>query len=291
MSKPKISGLGRGLDAIFVDNTDESPGRVNIMRLADIEPRADQPRKNFDPQALSALADSIAAHGLIQPIVVRPSAGGFYEIVAGERRWRAAKMAGLSEVPVIVSEFDDQKTAEVALIENIQREDLNPVEEALGYRALMEEYGLTQEGIAKRIGKSRPAIANTLRLLELPDEILKLVSAGRLTAGHARTLLGLKNPSDMPSCARTIEEKGLSVREAEELVRTINQPPVEHKQKDPVPVDYVGRLAGRAQRLLGRRVNIIHGARSKKIELFYEDDQDLERLLASLCGNSVFEEE
>ena len=224
MSKPKISGLGRGLDAIFVDNTDESPGRVNIMRLADIEPRADQPRKNFDPQALSALADSIAAHGLIQPIVVRPSAGGFYEIVAGERRWRAAKMAGLSEVPVIVSEFDDQKTAEVALIENIQREDLNPVEEALGYRALMEEYGLTQEGIAKRIGKSRPAIANTLRLLELPDEILKLVSAGRLTAGHARTLLGLKNPSDMPSCARTIEEKGLSVRGAEELVRTINQP-------------------------------------------------------------------
>ncbi|MCI8589130.1 MAG: ParB/RepB/Spo0J family partition protein [Clostridiales bacterium] len=293
MAKTKTSGLGRGLDAIFVDNTEETTSGVNMVRLMDIEPRADQPRKSFDQESLSALADSIAAHGLIQPIIVRPSADGFYEIIAGERRWRAAKMAGLSEVPVIISDFDDQKTAEVALIENIQREDLNPVEEALGYRALIEEYGLTQEGIAKRIGKSRPAIANMLRLLELPEPLLQQVSAGKLSAGHARTLLGLKRAEEMLECARTIEEKGLSVREAEGLVRKKNNRPEPAKTQDQSltnDVDYIGRLAARVQQMLGRRVNIVYGGRHQKIELYYEDDADLEDLLRRLCGKEILED-
>ena len=309
MAKTRTSGLGRGLDAIFVDNTEESASGVTMLRLVDIEPRADQPRKNFDQEGLSALADSIAVHGLIQPIIVRPVGGpqgdvsaissanasaGFYEIIAGERRWRAAKMAGLSEVPVIISDYDDQKTAEVALIENIQREDLNPVEEALGYKALIEEYGLTQEGIAKRIGKSRPAIANMLRLLELPDPLLQRVSAGKLSAGHARTLLGLKKADDMFECARLIEEKSLSVREAEGLVRKKNQQP-STPENDQQPaaseVDYVGRLAAKAQKLLGRKVIIAYGGRSQKIEVFFEDDADLEDLLKRLCGHEILVDE
>ncbi|MCI8331270.1 MAG: ParB/RepB/Spo0J family partition protein [Clostridiales bacterium] len=293
MAKTRTSGLGRGLDAIFVDNTEEAASGVNMLRLADIEPRADQPRKTFDQEGLSALADSIAVHGLIQPIIVRPAAGGFYEIIAGERRWRAAKMAGLSEVPVIISDYDDQKTAEVALIENIQREDLNPLEEALGYKALIEEYGLTQEGIAKRIGKSRPAIANMLRLLDLPEPLLQRVGAGQLSAGHARTLLGLKNTDDMLACADMIEEKNMSVREAEGLVRKKNQQPVASVGKEPTggEVDYVGRLAAKAQRMLGRRVNIAYGGRSQKIELFFEDDDDLEALLKQICGHNILEDE
>ena len=293
MAKVKNSGLGRGLDAIFVDNSEDPASGISILRVADIEPRADQPRKSFDGEALSSLAASIAAHGLIQPIIVRPSTSGFYEIIAGERRWRAAKMAGLSEVPVIISDFDDQKTAEVALIENIQRENLSPVEEALGYRALMDEYSFTQEEISKRIGKSRPAIANTLRLLELPEEVTAMISKGDLSAGHARTLLGLKDTDEILSCAQEIVRRELSVRGAEELVRQKNragQKNLTAEEPDKgLQVDYVGRLEQRAQRLLGRKVRIVHGGRVKKIELSYEDDPDLEQLLRAICGEEIFE--
>ena len=290
MAKAKSTGLGKGLDAIFVDNTEESSGGVTILRTADIEPRADQPRKHFDTEALSALAASISEHGMIQPIVVRTAQGGFYEIIAGERRWRAAKMAGLSEVPVIISDFDDKKTAEIALIENIQRENLSAVEEAMGYRALMEEYGLTQEQVAQRIGKSRSAIANTLRLLDLPDTVLKMVSEGSLSAGHARALLGLNDPAKIPECADTVVKKELSVRDTEALVRAFNRVKAEAAPKAKPEVDYVGRLEKRAQMILGRKVKIAYGSRVKKVELTYEDDDDLEALLTALCGKDVFED-
>lgn len=290
MAKAKSTGLGKGLDAIFVDNTEESSGGVTMLRTADIEPRADQPRKHFDTEALSALAASIGEHGMIQPIVVRTAQGGFYEIIAGERRWRAAKMAGLSEVPVIISEFNDKETAEIALIENIQRENLSAVEEAMGYRALMDEYGLTQEQVAQRIGKSRSAIANTLRLLDLPDKVLKMVSEGSLSAGHARALLGLNDPAKISECADTVVKKELSVRDTEALVRAFNRVKAEAAPKAKPEIDYVGRLEKRAQMILGRKVKIAYGSRVKKVELTYEDDDDLESLLVALCGKGVFED-
>ena len=289
MAKPKSTGLGKGLDAIFVDNTEESSGGVTMLRTADIEPRADQPRKHFDGEALSALATSIAEHGMIQPIVVRTAQGGFYEILAGERRWRAAKIAGLAEVPVIISDFNDKETAEIALIENIQRENLSAVEEAMGYRALMDEYGLTQEQVAGRIGKSRSAVANTLRLLDLPDKVLSMISGGALSAGHARALLGLNDPNKIYECADTVVKKELSVRDTEALVRAFNRAKSESAPKAKPAVDYVGRLEKRAQMLLGRKVKIVYGARSKKVELTYENDDDLEALLTALCGKDVFE--
>ncbi len=290
MTKTSKGGLGKGLDAIFADNTEESASGVTIMRISDIEPRSDQPRKRFNTEALSALSASIAEHGMIQPIGVRCAAGGFYEIIAGERRWRAAKMAGINEVPVIISDYDDEKTAEIALIENIQRENLSAVEEAMGYRALMEEYGFTQEQVAAKIGKSRPAVANTLRLLELPDSILTMITEGHISAGHARALLSLEDRSEAESAARIIVKKDLSVRQAEELVRSLNRAKnVKAKEKAADEVDYLGRLETRARSILGRKVKITNGARSKKIELSFEDDDDLEELLLTLCGKDVFQ--
>lgn len=289
MAKAKSTGLGKGLDAIFVDNTEESSAGVTMLRVADIEPRADQPRKHFDTEALSALSASIAEHGMIQPIVVRTARGGFYEIIAGERRWRAAKMAGLNEVPVIISEFDDKQTAEIALIENIQRENLSAIEEAMGYAALMEEYGLTQEQVANRIGKSRSAVANTLRLLDLPPKVQTLVSDGTLSAGHARALLGLNDHSGIAECAATVVKKELSVRDTEALVRTLNRAKSESSPKVKPEVDYVGRLEKRAQMILGRKVKIAYGGKVKRVELTYENDDDLEALLVSLCGKDVFD--
>ncbi len=289
MSKAKNTGLGRGLGAIFADNTEEVSSGITMIRVADIQPRADQPRKHFDSESLSALAASVAEHGLIQPIAVRASAGGFYEIVAGERRWRAAKMAGLSEVPAMISDFDDRKTAEIALIENIQREDLSAVEEAMGYRALMEEYGLTQEQVAERIGKSRPAIANTLRLLELPDAVLEKITGGQLSAGHARAMLALSHPDRISECMRTVLQKGLSVRQTEALVRSFNRARPAAPAKG-AQVDYIGRLERKAQALLGRKVKITRTGRAKKIELSYENDEDLEGLLTALCGKDIFDD-
>lgn len=285
----KITGLGRGLDSIFLDNSEESSNGVRMLRLSDMGPRADQPRKSFDNESLSSLADSIATHGLIEPIIVRASQGGFYEIVAGERRWRAAKMAGLSEVPAIIADYDDRKTAEIALIENIQREDLNPVEEAMGYSALMEEYGLSQDAISKRIGKSRPAVTNTLRLLDLPENVITMLARGDISAGHARALLGLNDPTGAYPMAQLIVKKSSSVRETEEMVRRANRTvTTEPKVTSPDGVDYIARLEKKAQMALGRKVAIKNG-KTKRLELTFENDDDLEALLTKLCGKEIFD--
>ncbi len=297
MAKPKNTGLGRGLDAIFLDNSVDESGGVIMLRLSDIEPNPEQPRREFEPEALAQLADSIATHGLIQPIVVRSAgAEGYYQIVAGERRWRASKMAGLSEVPVIIMEMDDKKAAQIALIENIQRENLNPMEEAAAYKSLLKDYGMTQEELSKQIGKSRSAVANTLRLLDLPEEICSLVRDGKLSAGHARALLGLKNPTRMAGAASAVAGKNLSVRETEALVRKLNRLDAKiastlEEDNDDVPqVDYTAVLAKKMTTRLGRRVEIQKKGTQKKLTIHFEDDSDLDELVTRLCGDNIFDE-
>ena len=217
----KQTGLGRGLDALFTDNarSDGEGSRLCTLRVAMIEPKTDQPRKTFDEEALAGLASSISAHGLLQPILVRPLPNDRYQIVAGERRWRASKMAGLTEIPAIVIEQDDAEAAEISLIENIQRQDLNPLEEAMAYRALMDNFDLTQEQLSERVGKSRPAIANALRLLDLPEEVLVMLRDGAITAGHARTLLGCRDREALIKLAAQVAAGGISVRDLENRVR------------------------------------------------------------------------
>lgn len=287
-------GLGRGLDSIFIDDAEvEKESSVNTLRISELQPRVGQPRKNFDSEALSQLADSISTHGLIQPIIVRKGKGGLYEIVAGERRWRASKMAGLTEVPVVVIEADDQKTDELSLIENIQRENLNPVEESLAYRALLEEYDLTQETVAQRVGKSRSTVTNSLRLLDLPDSVLKMVSDDMLSAGHARALLGLKYRSDIEVGAATVVDKGYSVRATEELVRRMNvraEKAAEIVEKNEKAVDYTAELEKKLRGILGRKVKIVEGARAKRLELEYSDNDDLQKLLYMLCGDEIMKD-
>ena len=287
-------GLGRGLDSIFIDDAEaEKETSVNTLRISELQPRAGQPRKNFDAEALSQLADSISTHGLIQPIIVRKGKGNLYEIVAGERRWRASKMAGLTEVPVVVIEADDQKTDELSLIENIQRENLNPVEESLAYRALLEEYDLTQETVAQRVGKSRSTVTNSLRLLDLPDSVLKMVSDNAISAGHARALLGLKYRSDIEVGAATVVDKGYSVRATEELVRRMNvraEKAAEIVEKKDKEVDYTAALEKKLRGILGRKVKIVEGARAKRLELEYSDNDDLQRLLLLLCGDEIMKD-
>ena len=213
MAKNKNTGLGRGLDAIFLDNTTEESGRgVTMLRLSDIEPRPDQPRKQFESESLASLADSIAENGVLQPLLVRAEGDGFYQIIAGERRWRASKMAGLTEVPAIITDADDKKAFELAIIENIQRENLNAIEEAAAIRDLMTEYGLTQEEVSTRISRSRSAVSNAIRLLDLPDSVMKAVSDGKLSAGHARALLGLRDSEKIISAAQTVISRGLLSR-------------------------------------------------------------------------------
>ncbi|MBQ4120846.1 MAG: ParB/RepB/Spo0J family partition protein [Clostridia bacterium] len=285
-------GLGKGLDSIFSENTEEEKGGVTMLRLADIEPRKGQPRKVFEPEALSQLADSIAANGVIQPIIVRKAKGGFYEIIAGERRWRASKMAGLTEVPVVIMDTDDRKTAELSLIENIQRENLNPVEEANAYRILLQNFDLTQETLAKRVGKSRSAITNSMRLLELPPEVLKMLSDGEISAGHARAILGLVDKSETVEVAETVEEKGLSVRATEELVRKVNaaataKPAVEIVKEDEGEVNYLSELEKVLRQKFGRKVKIFCGKKAKRIEIEFSDDNDLQALLAQIGGDNL----
>ncbi len=296
MATKAKSGLGRGLDSIFLDNTTpENGGSVSLVRISQIEPRRDQPRKNFDLEALQQLADSISAHGIIQPVAVRESIGGYYEIIAGERRWRAAKMAGLSEIPVTVIAADDKKAAELALIENVQREDLNPIEEALAYKKLSEEYGLTQEKVAQAVGKSRSGVANSLRLLDLPEECYEMVASRTLSEGHAKVLMGLGEDEEIVKAARTVIEKELSVRETEALVKRILSSLEEEDGQEepaaPVKVNYSKVLAEKAGRQLGRKVNIAGRGKSKRIELYYEDREDLEAILEALCGKQLFEDE
>ena len=295
MASKMKTGLGKGLDSIFIDNTAPSGGN-GLVRLSEIQPRKDQPRKNFDLESLQQLADSIAEHGLLQPVVVREALGGYYEIIAGERRWRAAKMAGLSEIPVTILTADDRKASELAIIENVQREDLNPMEEAQAYKKLQEEYGLTQDKVASAVGKSRSAVANTLRLLDLPEEAGALVATGKLSEGHAKVLLGTTYEEDLIKAAKDVAEKGLSVRETEALVKRLNAASAaeeaEETLKDfPVKVNYTKVLEEKAGRMLGRRVSINGRGKTRRLELFYEDREDLENLLKVLCGDRIFEDE
>lgn len=303
--KVRTGGLGRGLDAIFLDNDNDNSAQerstTSMLRVSDIEPRTGQPRKNFDDESLSQLADSIAAKGIIQPIAVRALENGFYQIIAGERRWRAAKMAGLLEVPVIIMETDDLGASELALIENIQRENLNAVEEAGGYRALIEEYGLTQEEVSRRVGRSRSAVANSLRLFDLPTAVLKMVTDDMLTAGHARALLGLKNPDEMKKLADNIYKKGLSVRAAEEAVRSINKALAKKDAETPqadetglkLPaVDYNTELERRVANISGHKIRIYNNnpKKAKTVSIEYTDNEDLEAILLKLCGEDLFSE-
>lgn len=278
------------MDAIFIDNTPDSPERTDKLAVSDIEPRRDQPRKTFDPESLSSLADSIAANGLIQPIIVRPSeSSALYSIVAGERRWRAARMAGLSEVPVVIIDADDRKAAEYALVENIQREDLNPIEEAEGLKSLIEDYNLTQEQAAKRVGKSRAAIANALRLLELPDEVISLVGHKSLSAGHARALLGLNDKTLIPDAAKTIVDHELSVRAAEELIKKLNSKP-EPKKNDPVADSYYSSLEQKLTESLGHKVRISRSKRRRSISISYKNSDELEELIRLLGCSEALED-
>ena len=287
----KNSGLGRGLDAIFLDNSlaeesVHSEDSISKLKISLVDPKRDQPRKYFDKEALEQLAESISENGLLQPILVREYGEGRYQIIAGERRFRASKLAGLTEIPAIVLEKDDKNAAQIALIENIQREDLNPLEEALAYKSLAEEYDMTQEELSKQVGKSRSAIANTVRLLDLPDEILTLVASRELSAGHARTLLGVEDKDNMILLAQRAVEEELSVRVLEELVKSINKPVKTKKDDDEnIPlVDYFRELELRVQSQLGRKVKIDGKGRKKTITLSYEDNEDLDEILTLLCG-------
>ncbi len=290
----KDSGLGTDFYEVYFNNMLESSGVAENIRISDIEPRHDQPRKTFDKESLEVLADSIAAYGVLQPIIVRRSgiADGTYEIIAGERRWRASKMAGLTEIPAVIFEGDELKAAQVAIIENVQREDLNPVEEAMSYNALIEKFGLTQEQVAKQVGKSRPAITNMLRLLDLPPEVLELLRSGELSAGHARALLALKNRDLLPECAKTVIEKGLSVREAEAMAQRLNNITFDDTEErvHPQIKAHMKELEHRAMSVLGRKVRISRSSHKKVLELSYSDDEDLEALLKSLCGDKIFSE-
>lgn len=288
----KKSGLGRGLDAIFSENEiTESSGGVTKLRISQIEPRADQPRRNFDSESLSQLADSIAQNGVLQPVLVRASTQtGFYQLIAGERRWRASKMAGMNEIPAIVVEADELKSAQYALIENIQREDLDAWEEASAYERMIREFGLSQEELAQSLGKSRSAVANALRLLDLPEEIVEMLRDGQLTAGHCRALLGLKDPEVMLPLATKIVSRNLSVRETEAAVRRANRRTAETTDvKTGVEVDYLAELESRATSLIGRRLKIQAGKRRSVISIEYQNEDDLEELLIKLCGSAIME--
>ncbi len=282
----KTGGLGRGLDAILTDNNEEKESSgVSVVRLTEVEPNPDQPRKNFDNEPLEALAESISQHGIIQPIVVRPK-DGMYMIVTGERRWRAARMAGLSEVPVIVIEADDRKSAELALVENIQRKDLNPVEEARAYADLMEEYSYTQEEIATKVGKSRSSVANSLRLLDLPDTVLEKLAGGELSEGHAKVLLGIKDQQKLEKAAEIVITKELSVRETEKLVKSMNQElPTEPRVI--TDVDHTKILEQKVQSIIGHTVKIVQNGKKSSINIGFSDNDDLEKILTLLCGDKL----
>ncbi|MBQ2928043.1 MAG: ParB/RepB/Spo0J family partition protein [Oscillospiraceae bacterium] len=276
-------GLGKGLGALLGDFSDE-PLEASAYRelpIYKVEPNPDQPRQDFDEEELQALADSISVHGVIQPLTVRELPSGYYQIIAGERRWRAARLAGLSDVPVVVVEADDKKAMELALIENLQRQDLNPVEEALGYQALIEEYGLTQEEAAGRVGKSRPAVANALRLLGLCPEVLDMLKRGELTAGHARAILSLKSEKKQLEAAKKILALALSVRQAETLCKNMNKEPAPEKETV-FAVDYVAECEKSLSKHLGRGVKIINGKRKGRFELEFYGQEDLQNLLDAL---------
>ena len=276
-------GLGKGLGALLGESAMQPVNQQSplLLPLQKIEPNRLQPRKNFDEEELAALADSIRQHGVIQPLTVRLLDSGYYQIIAGERRWRAARLAGLREVPVVVIEADDKKAMELALIENLQRADLTPIEEARGYQQLIGEYGLTQEQVADRVSKSRPAVANAMRLLSLPDELLALVEEGKLTAGHARAILSLKGTPQQLAVAQKVINLQLSVRQTEAMCKKLAKA-AKAPEPQPVEVDYLAECEKSLSRRLGRGVKIVSGKRKGKIELEYYGQEDLQRLYEAL---------
>ena len=287
MASKKPTGLGRGLGALLGDDVlnTESQG-TTLLPITDVESNSSQPRKSFDEAALAELAESIRLHGIIQPLTVRKLSSGYYQIIAGERRWRAARLAGLREVPVVIIEADDRKAAELAMIENLQREDLNPIEEAMGFRTLIETYGMTQERAAESVGKSRSAVTNALRLLELHGSIQNLVQDGRLSAGHARAILPL-SPALRVKAVKEIIDGKLSVRETEKLVkRLLAGEALEKKaeEKKPPEVDYAAEAAKSLSTRLGRACRISHGKKKGRIEIEYYGVDDLNELLEALEG-------
>ena len=281
----KQKGLGRGLGALIDDfSVSAAQEQVTTLPLQKIEPNPKQPRHTFDPEALQSLADSIAEHGVVQPLAVRDAGNGYYQIIAGERRWRAARLAGLTELPVVVLDADDRTVMELALIENLQRQDLNPMEEAEGYRVLIEEYGLTQEQAAARVGKSRPAVTNALRLLALPDEVRAMVEEGTLSAGHARAVLTLNSQRLQKAAAQKIIALRLSVRQAEAMCKRMAAEEKPKKVKPALTVDYVGECEKALTKQLGRKVRIVSGKRKGRFELEFYGQDDLQRLYEILLA-------
>ena len=286
MAAMKKGGLGRGIDMIFSDNekkNEEATGATTV-RIALVEPKVGQPRKNFDAEELQNLALSIAQYGIIQPITVR-KVGDMYRIIAGERRWRAARMAGLSEIPVVIMDADEQKSAEMALVENIQRENLNPIEEAEAIESLMDEFGLTQDEASKRIGRSRSSVANLLRLLDLPDSVREYFSSGALSAGHAKAILALENKDRTEEAAKTVIAAEMSVRDTEKLIRKMNAEKLNVDKPAPAEgINYTRELERKVEKALGRRVKIKENGKLSSISIGYTDYEDLEKVLLALCG-------
>ena len=285
---PKKSGLGRGLGSLLADNSLEESGAAQSVKLnlMDIEPNKEQARKQFDEAALSELADSIAQHGVLQPLIVRPIIGGGYQLIAGERRWRASRIAGLTQVPVVIKELSDTEAAVISLIENLQREDLNPVEEALGFASLMKDFNLTQEEAAQKVGKSRPAVANALRLLKLPEKVLDMVRENKLSAGHARALAALDDEKVLISTAELIISKGLSVRATEKLVKTLTAEKKEKKKAASNRPTFFDEVELSLNNSLGRKAKVItkSGKESGTLEIAFYDKDDLARIASILSA-------
>lgn len=283
MAAKEKKGLGTGLGVLFgADEYDDEAEQLTLP-ISKVEPRSEQPREYFDQEALEALADSIRQYGLIQPITVRKLDSGYYQIIAGERRWRASRLAGLTEVPVRVIEADDRRTAELALVENLQREDLNPIEEAKGYKLLIDEYGLTQEEAARSVGRSRPAVTNAMRLLMLAPQVMEMVEKGELSAGHARAILTVSEPSKQLAAANEIIRKNYSVRKAEQLAAKIFRESQQTKEESSeINVDYAAEVSNELSKKLGRKVRLIEGKRNGKIEIEFYGADDREALIEKL---------
>ena len=300
---PRKTGLGTGLGSLFVDNSLDiaiDNRDIMVLRITHIEPNKAQPRRDFNKEALAELADSIAKHGIIQPIIVRSMPNGYYRIIAGERRWRAAKMAGLDEVPVVIKNVDDLTAAEMTMVENLQREDLNPIEEAMGYKYLAETHNMTQEEISRQVAKSRSVVANALRLLSLPENILKYIETNELSAGHARALLAIDDPEEQILIAERIIKNGLSVRDTEKIVKArktssleeaINSPQGDEKNLE---LMYFKDLQHKASQALGKKIMINKakkpGAQNGKLEIEYKSNDELESIIKILCGETIFNE-
>lgn len=287
MTRAKKGGLGKGLDALFMDNETADSGIVTL-RLSEIEPNRDQPRKVFSEEALNELADSIREHGVLQPLLVRPLSTGGYQLVAGERRWRASRMAGLREVPVVIRDMDEEQAMEIALIENLQREDLNAIEEASGYKLLMERYGMTQEQVAKRVGKSRPAVANALRLLNLPPRVMEMVEEGEVSPGHARALLSFEDSEQMMDVAQKVRKGKYSVRDIEKMSKHPGEPAVEELTSAEAE-DVWGSQAAFFTEMelalsgeLGRKVKIARNGNSGILQIQFYNEDDLKELAQRL---------